>query len=201
MGKKFTPLNIENIEENRRAYRELLFTTPGLNQYISGVILFDETARQNDSNGKKFIELLKEKDIVAGIKVDQGIQVIPGTEDESFTAGLDTLAKRAAEYYAMGLRFCKWRNVIKIGDGLPSQLAVQETAWNLARYAAICQANGLAPIVEPEILSDGSHSIEVCQKVTERVNAAVFKALADNKVFFEGMLLKPNMVTSGSTCP
>lgn len=143
---------------------------------------------------------MKEKGIVPGIKVDQGIQHLPGTEDESWTAGMDTLAKRAAEYYSMGLRFCKWRNVVKIGNGLPSELSIQETAWNLARYAAICQANGLAPIVEPEILSDGSHSIDVCQKVTERVNAAVFKALADNKVFFEGMMLKPNMVTPGSTC-
>lgn len=114
---------------------------------------------------------------------------------------MDTLAKRAAEYYSLGLRFCKWRNVIRIADGLPTDLSIQENAWTLARYAAICQANGLAPIVEPEILSDGTHTIDVCQKVTEKVNAAVFKALADNKVYFEGMLLKPNMVTSGSSCP
>jgi len=149
----------------------------------------------------RFADLLRNKGIVPGIKVDKGLQILPGTNDESSTMGLDTLAKMAAEYYGYGCRFAKWRAVLKIGDGLPSEQAVQENAWGLARYAAICQENGLVTIVEPEILADGTHSIEVCQKVTERVLAAVFKALADNNIFLEGCLLKPNMVTPGSQNP
>ncbi|CAK94271.1 unnamed protein product (macronuclear) [Paramecium tetraurelia] len=199
IGKKFVTINVENNEENRRAYRELLFTSPGIENYISGVILFSETVKHATKEGKNFVELLKEKGIIAGIKVDKGLGVIPGTQDESATLGLDSLANMAAEHYKLGCRFAKWRAVLKIGNGLPSQQAIKENAWGLARYAAICQENGLVPIVEPEILADGDHSIDVCQKVTEKVLAAVFKALNENNVFLEGCLLKPNMVTPGST--
>jgi fructose-bisphosphate aldolase class I len=201
IGKKFVTINVENVESNRQRYRELLFTTPGIEKYISGVILFDETARQSTKDGKKFIELLKEKGIISGIKVDKGMIQIPNTKDESATIGLEDLAKRCQEYYNMGIRFAKWRAVLKIGDGCPSDLAIQENTWGLARYAAICQANGLCPIVEPEILSDGPHSIEVSQKVLEKVWYAQVKALAENNVFFEGILLKPSMATAGSTNP
>ncbi|CAK90045.1 unnamed protein product (macronuclear) [Paramecium tetraurelia] len=199
IGKKFVTINVENNEENRRAYRELLFTAPGVENYISGVILFSETVKHATKDGKNFVQLLQEKGIVAGIKVDKGLGVLPGTQDESATLGLDSLASMAAEHYKLGCRFAKWRAVLKIGNGLPSQQAIQENAWGLARYAAICQENGLVPIVEPEILADGDHSIEVCQKVTEKVLAAVFKALNENNIFLEGCLLKPNMVTPGST--
>lgn len=201
LGKKFAPLNVENIEPNRQRYRELLFTTPGLDKYISGVILFDETARQSAANGTKFIELLKSRNIISGIKVDKGMIPLPGTNDETATIGLEDLAKRCQEYYGMGIRFAKWRAVLKIGNGCPSDLAIQENVWGLARYAAICQANGLCPIVEPEILSDGNHTIEVSQKVLERVWFAQVKALQENNVFFEGILLKPSMATPGSTNP
>ncbi|KAM3139466.1 Fructose-bisphosphate aldolase 5 [Paramecium bursaria] len=201
IGKKFVQINVENTEEHRRAYRELLFTTEGIENYISGVILFSETIKHTTKDGKKLLEVLHEKGIIPGIKVDKGIAVIPGTNDESATLGLDSLASMAAEYYGYGCRFAKWRAVLKIGNGLPSDQAIQENAWGLARYAAICQENGLVPIVEPEILADGDHSIEVCQKVTEKVLSAVFRALAQNNVFLEGALLKPNMVTPGSQNP
>lgn len=193
-------IGLENNEENRRQYRQLLFTTPDLEKYISGVILFDETARQQGDSGESFIAMLQQKDILPGIKVDQGLQLLHGTQ-ENWTAGLDTLDKRTAEYYQMGCRFAKWRAVLKIGDGCPSAQAIQENAWGLARYAAICQMNGLVPIVEPEILGDGDHSIEECQAVTEKVLSAVFKALKENNVFLEGCLLKPNMVLPGSSHP
>lgn len=201
LGKKFVTINVENVEPNRQRYRELLFTTPSLEKFISGVILFDETARQSTKDGKKFITLLQERGIIPGIKVDKGMIPIPGTNDESATIGLEDLAKRCQEYYGMGIRFAKWRAVLKIGGGCPSDLAIQENVWGLARYAAICQANGLVPIVEPEILSDGPHSIEVSQKVLEKVWYAQIKALQENNVFFEGILLKPSMATPGSTNP
>lgn len=179
----------------------MLFTAPGIEQYISGVILFAETAKEHsDKHGKKLIAVLQEKGIIPGIKVDKGLQTLPGTQEDS-VKGLDSLAAMAKEYYDLGCRFAKWRAVLKIGHGLPSEQAVQENAWGLARYAAICQENGLVPIVEPEILADGEHSIETCQKVSERVLAAVFKALNENNVFLEGCLLKPNMVTPGSSNP
>ncbi len=199
IGKKFVNINVENVEANRQRYRELLFTTPGLENFISGVILYDETARQSTKCGKKFVDLLAGKGIIPGIKVDLGLITIPNTNDESATIGLETLAKRCQEYYGMGIRFAKWRAVLKIGDGCPSDLSIQENCWGLARYAAICQANGLCPIVEPEILSDGPHSIEVSQKVLEKVWYHQIKALAENHVFFEGILLKPSMATPGST--
>eukprot|EP00825_Cyclidium_porcatum_P020506 TRINITY_DN2320_c0_g1_i12.p1 TRINITY_DN2320_c0_g1~~TRINITY_DN2320_c0_g1_i12.p1 ORF type:complete len:360 (-),score=82.16 TRINITY_DN2320_c0_g1_i12:41-1120(-) len=203
IGKRFDSIKVQNTEENRRGYRELLFTSEGIEKYISGVILFKETCSHKDKHGKPFIQLLQEKGIVPGIKVDCGIQDIPGTCGESFTKGLDGLSKMAAEHYKIGCRFAKWRAVLKIDvkNNCPSQTAIHENAWTLARYAAICQENGLVPIVEPEILTDGDHSIEVCQQVTERVLAEVVKALNDQKIFWEGCLLKPNMVTPGNKFP
>jgi len=199
LGKRFESIGLENTSENARRYRELLFTTPDFEKYISGVILFDETTKQATKDGKNFVKLLNEKGVIAGIKVDKGVAQIPGAlEGETATLGLDDLAKRAKAYYDQGIRFAKWRAVIKIGGGAPTELSIQENAWGLARYAAICQDNGLVPIVEPEILADGDHSIDVALKVFVKVNAAVVKALHDNNIFWEGILLKPNMVTSGT---
>lgn len=179
IGKKFVTIDVENTFENRRRYRELLFTTPELEKNISGIILFSETVNQVTKDGKKFVDIIKEKGIVPGIKVDKGVQNIPGQDGETSTKGLDTLAAMAKEYYGYGCRFAKWRAVLKIDleKNYPSQVAMQENAWGLARYAAICQENGLVPIVEPEILVDGAHSIEDSQKATERVLSVVFKAL------------------------
>jgi len=201
IGKRFESIKLENTEENRRKYRELLFTTPGIEKYISGVILYEETVKQSTKEGKPFMDLLKELGIIPGIKVDKGTAVLPGTRDETATLGLDDLAKRAKEFYDKGCRFAKWRAVLKIEGDAPTWQAIQENAWGLARYAAICQENGLVPIVEPEILADGAHSIDKCLVVSQKVFAAVFKALHENNIFFEGMLLKPNMVTPGSSDP
>ena len=200
IGKRFAPINVENTEENRRAYRELLFTSPGLENYISGVIMFEEQLDQKDSNGTKFPALLKELGIISGIKVDKGVKIIGGTKDETATQGIDNLGERCAEFYEKGCRFAKWRAVLRIDveNKLPSKVAAVENAHNLARYASICQDNGLVPIVEPEVLCDGTHSIEECAEATERVMAEVTKALMDQGVFAEGMLLKPNMITSGT---
>jgi len=200
LGKRFESIGLENSSENARRYRELLLTTPDIEKYISGVIFFDETTKQGTKDGKNFVKLLVEKGIVPGIKVDKGVAQIPGAlEGETATLGLDDLAKRTKAYYEQGIRFAKWRAVLKIGDGAPTELAIQENAWGLARYASICQENGLVPIVEPEILSDGDHNIDTALKVFQRVNAAVVKALHDNNIFFEGILLKPNMVTPGTS--
>jgi fructose-bisphosphate aldolase class I len=201
IGKRFDNIKLENTEENRRKYRELLFTTPGIENYISGVILYEETVKQSTKEGKLFLDLLKEKGILPGIKVDKGTAVLPGTNDETATLGLDDLAKRAKEFYDKGIRFAKWRAVLKIDGDAPTPQAIQENAWGLARYAAICQENGLVPIVEPEILADGAHSIDKSLVISQKVFAAVFKALHDNNIFFEGILLKPNMVTPGSSDP
>lgn len=201
IGKRFESIKIENSEENARRYRELLFTSDDLEKYISGVILFEGTTKQATKDGKNFVDLLRSRGIIAGIKVDKGTAQIPGAkEGETATLGLDDLAKRAKAFYDIGCRFAKWRAVLKIDNktGCPSDLAIQENAWGLARYASICQDNGLVPIVEPEILCDGEHDIDTCLRVFQKVNAAVFKALADNNIFFEGILLKPNMVTPGT---
>lgn len=163
--------------------------------------MYDETVRQNDASGKNFCQVLNDKGILPGIKVDKGAVPIMGTDGETATQGLDGLTERCKEYYGMGIRFAKWRGILKIGDGQPSQTAVLENTWSLARYASICQANGLVPIVEPEILADGKHTIETCQAVWERVWAVQIKALVDQNVLLEGILLKPNMVTSGLDCP
>lgn len=201
MGKRLANIKVENTEENRRLYRQLLFTTDkSVASYISGVILYDETFRQKTDDGKPFVQLLKENGIIPGIKVDKGVVKLLGTDDETTTQGLDGLAERCKEYYDGGCRFAKWRCVLKIGNGRPSHLAVLENANVLARYASICQLNGLCPIVEPEILTDGDHDLEACMAASERVLAAVYKALSDHNVYLEGTLLKPNMVLPGVDC-
>jgi len=197
IAKRFEKIGVDNTEANRKAYRELLFTAHDINKYISGVIMYEETLYQKAEDGTPFPELLKKKGIITGIKVDKGLVNLPGTDEESSTQGLDGLAGRCAEYYKQGARFAKWRAVLKITDVCPTHLSIIETAHGLARYAAICQQNGLVPIVEPEILMDGTHTLERCIKVTEHVLALVYKALHEHNVFLEGTLLKPNMVTPG----
>ncbi len=201
VDKKFNPIGLENNAENRRKYREMLLTAPGLEQYISGVIFQEETAKQATKDGVLFVDYCKSKGIVPGIKVDKGLGVLSNGKDENFTKGLEALPAMAAEFYAVGCRFAKWRAVLKISDGCPSDLAISENAEGLAKYASICQENGLVPIVEPEILSDGPHSVEDSQRITEKVLIAVFAALHKHKVLLEGCLLKPNMVTYGSEHP
>ncbi|CAM6008875.1 unnamed protein product [Sphagnum balticum] len=201
IGKRLASIKVENVESNRQALRELLFTAPNVCQYLSGVILFEETLYQKTLEGKPFVEVLKEGGVVPGIKVDKGTVDLAGTNGETTTQGHDGLAQRCQQYYQAGARFAKWRAVLKIGATEPSELAIQQNAQGLARYAIICQENGLVPIVEPEILVDGSHSIDKCAEVTERVLAACYKALNDQKVLLEGSLLKPNMVTPGSDAP
>ncbi|KAL8463430.1 hypothetical protein ACS0TY_034182 [Phlomoides rotata] len=196
-GKRLASIGLDNTETNRQAYRQLLLTTPGLGDYISGSILFEETLYQSTTDGKKFVDCLREGNIIPGIKVDKGLVPLPGSNNESWCQGLDGLASRSAEYYKQGARFAKWRTVVSIPCG-PSALAVKEAAWGLARYAAISQDNGLVPIVEPEILLDGDHPIERTLEVAERVWAEVFYYLAENNVTFEGILLKPSMVTPGA---
>ncbi|KAL7247893.1 hypothetical protein ACSBR2_002739 [Camellia fascicularis] len=198
MGKRLCNINVENNESNRRAFRELLFTTPGALQYLSGVILYEETLYQKTAAGKPFAEVLKEGGVLPGIKVDKGTVELAGTNGETTTQGFDGLDQRCQQYYTAGARFAKWRAVLKIGPTEPTQLAITENANGLAQYAIICQRNGLVPIVEPEILVDGSHDIDKCANITERVLAAVYKALNDYHVLLEGTLLKPNMVTPGS---
>ena len=200
MGKRLAGINVENTEPNRRAFRELLFTTPQVEDHISGVIMFEETLDQQTADGKNFVELLRSKDIYAGIKVDKGLSVIGTTDEENATHGLDGLAERCKTYYAKGCRFAKWRAVLRINPakGQPTPLAIVENAHGLARYGGICQDNGLVPIIEPEILTDGNHSLEVCAEASERVFAAVMKALQDHKLILEGCLLKPNMITPGA---
>ncbi|GBG63387.1 hypothetical protein CBR_g38009 [Chara braunii] len=196
-GKRLASIGLENTEANRQAYRQLLVTAPGLGQYISGAILFEETLYQSTLDGKPFVNVLQDQNIVPGIKVDKGLVPLAGSNDESWCQGLDGLSTRCAEYYKQGARFAKWRTVISIPNG-PSQLAVTEAAWGLARYAAVAQDNGLVPIVEPEILLDGEHTIDRTLEVAEHVWATVFKYLAENNVMFEGILLKPSMVTPGA---
>jgi len=198
MGKRLTSIGVENTEEHRRQYRQLLFTSDDeMNNYISGVILYHETVYQKTDEGKSFVKLLEERGIIPGIKVDTGVVALQGTEDETTTQGLDDLTKRCQQYRKDGCRFAKWRCVLKIGKNTPSPLAILENANVLARYASCCQQAGIVPIVEPEILPDGDHSLERCQKVTEKVLAAVYKALNDHNVYLEGTLLKPNMCTPG----
>lgn len=179
-GKRLDSIGVENTEENRRAYRELLITAPGLGQYISGAILFEETLYQSTKDGKKFVDVMKEQNIVPGIKVDKGLVPLANTK-ESWCMGLDGLDKRCAEYYKAGARFAKWRSVISIPDG-PSMIAQRDCAYGLARYAAIAQNAGLVPIVEPEVMLDGEHDIDRTLEVAEAVWAETFKYLADNKV-------------------
>ncbi|PSC70525.1 fructose bisphosphate aldolase [Micractinium conductrix] len=201
IGKRLASIGCPNEESYRRELREMLFTSPGIENYISGVILFEETLYQNASDGTPFVKMLESKGIIPGIKVDKGVVTLPGTDGETETQGIDDLGKRCAKYYEQGARFAKWRAVLKIGNGCPSELSINQNAYTLARYAIICQENGLVPIVEPEILSDGSHSIDVCAAVTERVLAACYKALSDHHALLEGTLLKPNMVLAGVDGP
>jgi fructose-bisphosphate aldolase class I len=198
MDKKLVPLGLDNTEDNRRRYRQMMFTSDKvIGDYISGVILFHETFYQKDDNGTPFVELLKQRGIIPGIKVDKGVIPLAGTIGEATTQGLDDLNARCAQYKKDGAHFAKWRCVHKIGSHTPSHLALTEVANVLARYASICQQHGLVPIVEPEILPDGDHDLARCQKVTEVVLAYTYKALSDHHVFLEGTLLKPNMVTPG----
>ncbi len=195
--KRFDSIGIESTEDTRRAYRELLFTTEGAEEFIGGVILFDETIRQRASDGTPFPELLESKGIVPGIKVDTGAKPLALAEGETVTEGLDGLRERLTEYRALGARFAKWRAVITIGKDLPSEYCLWTNAHALARYAALCQESGLVPIVEPEVLMDGDHSIERSFHVTSHTLHAVFTELRDQRIHPEGILLKPNMVLPG----
>jgi len=196
--KRFDSINLETTDENARAYREMLFTTEGAEEFISGVILFDATIRQSTSDGVPFTELLSSKGIIPGIKVDKGAKPLAKAPGETVTEGLDGLRARLEEYRGMGARFAKWRAVYTIAeDGRPSEYAIWTNAHALARYAALCQETGLVPIVEPEVLMDGTHTIQRAFDVTSRVLQTVFTELTDQRVDFEGMLLKPNMVLSG----
>ena len=200
-NKRFASLGIPQTVEARRAYRELIVTTPRLGECIGGAILFDETIRQKTSDGTPFIKVLIEAGITPGIKVDTGAKELAGRPGEKVTEGLDGLRDRLTEYVRMGARFAKWRAVIAIGDGIPSQGCIEANAQALARYAALCQEAELVPVVEPEVLMDGDHALERCYEVTEKVLREVFCQLYTQRVMLEGMILKPNMVLPGSTCP
>lgn len=198
---RFQALGIEPSEENRRRYRDMLFTTPEVDKYISGVILFDETIRQRADDGRTFVELLTDRGITPGIKVDSGTTHLAGTQNEKITEGLDGLRERLAEYRTLGARFAKWRAVIAIGDGRPSSYAIDTNVHALARYAALCQEADIVPIVEPEVLMDGDHSLEKSFDVTVATLAQVFAALRSQRVVLEHILLKPSMVVPGAASP
>ncbi|OWA50533.1 Fructose-bisphosphate aldolase A [Hypsibius exemplaris] len=206
IAKRLASINVENTEENRRIYRQCLFTAGEGNgkdmaKYLGGILLFHETMYQKADDGRTFTQLMKDNGILVGIKVDKGVVPIAGTEGETTTQGLDGLAERCAQYKKDGADFAKWRCVLTIGPRTPSWTAVMENCNVLARYASICQQNGLVPIVEPEVLPDGDHDIERAQWVVEKVLACQYKALSSHHVFLEGTLLKPNMVTAGQSCP
>ncbi len=198
--KRFDSIGIESTEENRRDYRGMLFSTPGAGDHISGVILFDETIRQSAANGTPLVEIMKSAGMIPGIKVDKGAKPLAGCPGETVTEGLDGLRDRLKEYAELGARFTKWRAVYTIGEDAPSAAAITTNAHALARYAALAQEAGLVPIVEPEVLMDGDHDIDACDIVTEEALRAVFNELAVQEVSLEGMLLKPNMVISGTDC-
>jgi fructose-bisphosphate aldolase, class I len=200
-NKRFEEVGIAPTEENRRAYRELILTTPGLGSFISGAILYDETIRESTKDGDPFVKVMTNAGIIPGIKVDTGAKDLAAHPGEKVTEGLDGLRERLAEYYKMGARFAKWRAVIRIGAGLPSEGCIEANAHALTRYAALCQEGGLLPIVEPEVLMDGDHSIECCAETTEKVQRAVFNQLYTQRVAFELMILKPNMVLPGREFP
>ncbi|WP_043766354.1 class I fructose-bisphosphate aldolase [Algiphilus aromaticivorans] len=199
--KRFDSISVENTEENRRAYRDLLFTTVGAEDYVSGVILFEETLFQSSADGTPFPKLLASRDIIPGIKVDKGAKPLVACPGETVTEGLDGLRERLEKYREAGARFAKWRAVITIGENMPSDCAIDVNAHALARYAALCQEANITPIVEPEVLMDGDNSNEVCEAVTTRVLEATFAALRLQRVLLEGMVLKPNMVLPGKNCP
>ncbi|HYK06754.1 MAG TPA: class I fructose-bisphosphate aldolase [Gaiellaceae bacterium] len=199
--KRFDSIDLESTEENRRAYRDMLFTTPGLDDFVSGVILFDETLRQSTADGTPFAKLLADRGIIPGIKVDTGAKDLAGAPGEKVTEGLDGLRERLEEYRSLGARFAKWRAVITIGEGIPTPYCIEVNAQALARYAALCQEQGLVPIVEPEVLMDADNDIETCYRATKRTLHKTFDELYHQRVDLEGMLLKPNMVISGKGSP
>jgi len=199
-NKRFAKLGIPETAELRRDYREMIVTTAGLNESISGAILFDETIRQHLKDGSSFIKVLTDNRIIPGIKVDGGTVALAGHPGEKITEGLDNLRDRLKEYAKMGLKFAKWRAVITIGKGIPTQACIEANAHTLARYAALCQEEGIVPIVEPEVLMDGDHTMERCFEVTEQVLHTVFNQLYTQGVILEGMILKPNMIVPGLAC-
>lgn len=198
IAKRFAGVGIDNTEENRRAYRELLLTTPKLNEYISGAILYDETLRQSTKDGVPFAKYMTEHGILPGIKVDKGPQALAGFPGEVVTEGLDGLRARLEEYYKLGARFAKWRAVINIGDDIPSGTCIEANSHALARYAALCQEQGLVPMVEPEVIMDGSHDIDTCFEVTEVTLRSLFGSLYEHSVLLEGTILKASMVVAGT---
>ncbi len=200
MGKRLDSIGVENAEPNRRDYREMLFRANGFGDFISGVILYDETIRQNAADGTSLVKILQDAGSIPGIKVDGGAKALPGRPAEKITEGLDGLPERVAEYYQLGARFAKWRAVIDIDEGIPSRYAIHTNAHALARYAKICQEGGLCPIVEPEVIMDGAHDIGRCQEVTEEVLEVVYRELHLQEVYLEGTILKPNMIISGKKC-
>ena len=200
IAKRFEGVGITNNEENRRAYRELLLTTPKLSEYISGAILFDETIRQSTRDGVPFARYMADNGIIPGIKVDKGTHALAGFPGELVTEGLDGLRARLQEYYKLGARFAKWRAVITIGEEIPSGTCIEANSHALARYAALCQENGLVPMVEPEVLMDGDHDIETCYEVTEVTLRSLFDALYNHNVMLEGTILKASMVVPGKDC-
>jgi fructose-bisphosphate aldolase class I len=200
IAKRFKSIGVDSTEENRRAYREMLFTAPEFGQYVSGVILYEETLSQKHQDGTPFPQLLARQGVVPGIKVDKGLVDLPNCPGEQITQGLDGLVERLKQYKEQGARFAKWREVYHITETLPSTLAIKANAEMLAFYAAACQEQAIVPIVEPEVLMDGSHTIERCFAVTEAVLYAVFKALHKHKILLEGIILKPSMVISGNEC-
>jgi fructose-bisphosphate aldolase class I len=199
-NKRFSALGIPQTEEARRSYRELIVTTPGLGECINGAILCDETIHQAMRNGIPFIKILSDAGIIPGIKVDIGAKEMAGHPGEKVTEGLDGLRGRLQEYFRIGARFAKWRAVIALGDGIPSRGCIGANAQALARYAALCQECGIVPVVEPEVLMDGEHSLQQCQETTEEVLQTVFRQLSSQRVLLEGMILKPNMVVPGLKC-
>jgi fructose-bisphosphate aldolase, class I len=200
IGKRFDAIKTENVEDNRRAYRDMLFNAKGAEDYISGVIFYEETLFQKAADGTPFPQLLSARGIIPGIKVDKGTVALPGAPNELITEGLDGLRDRLGKYKAAGARFAKWRAVITIGAGIPSDYCIATNAHALARYAALCQEQDIVPIVEPEVLMDADNTIEVCEEVTNRTLQAVFDELYRQRIVLEGMILKPNMVISGKKC-
>ena len=196
IAKRFKKFNIDNTPDTRRTWRELLLGAPGLSQYVSGAILYDETIRQTTSDGTPFAQFMQRQGMIPGIKVDTGAKELALFPNEKVTEGLDGLRERLKEYYGMGARFCKWRAVITIGQGIPTSFCLEANAHALARYSALCQENGLVPIVEPEVLIDGDHSLETCYDVSLRTLRALFRELAEHRVAFEGTILKASMVIS-----
>jgi fructose-bisphosphate aldolase class I len=198
--KRFDSIGVESTEETRRTYREMLITAPGMAQHISGVIFFDETLRQSTAKGERFVDVLNRAGIIPGIKVDTGSKPLAGFPGEEVTEGLDGLRARLQEYVKLGAKFCKWRAVINIGSGIPTPAGIDANSHALARYAALCQEQGLVPMVEPEVMMESDHSIERCYEVTVSTLRRVFYRLAEQRVGFEGMILKTNMVVPGKKC-